>query len=332
MSASDRPKFTDQQLKQYFDYIELPEIARHQLISVNPSDQLESLSILIRHQLCHVPFENLDLHYAPVKGVSLNIFHLFNKVVERKAGRGGYCMQNNSLFGTVLRSLGFDIVSAGARVATDFGSPSAGQQEPDEVSYGGFTHQVNFVTIGGKKYFVDVGFGSQGPTFPIPLEEEFTAIQTGTKDNVAATLQLTRGFTGNHTSRDPLQKVWRYNIKYGPESDESKNWLPVYCFTEMEFMPHDFEISSGYVSTSRSSIFVNQIIFQKYIASDDGQSLIGDRTLVNDVIKEKKLGKSEVLRECKSEEERLSGMEEFLGVRLSLGEAKGIKGHHTEIK
>lgn len=241
-------------------------------------------------------------------------------------------MQNNNLFATVLRSLGYDVVTAGARVSSTLEDPSAGTQDPDEATYGGFTHQVNFVTVGGTKYFVDVGFGSAGPTSPVPLIDGYTAIQSGTPDKIAASLQLTHGFTGNNTSRTPGQKVWRYNIKYAAASDPSKNWMPIYCFAETEFMPHDFEISSAYVSTNRSSIFVTSIMFCKFVMGEDGESLMGDVTMMNRVIKERRFGESKVLRECKSEEERVSGLREFLGVMLSEAEVQGIRGHITEIK
>lgn len=62
-----------------------------------------------------VPFENLALHYSPHHSITLDPDFLFDKIVERK--RGGYCMENNCFFGTVLRTLGFTVVSIGARVS-----------------------------------------------------------------------------------------------------------------------------------------------------------------------------------------------------------------------
>lgn len=244
-------------------------------------------------------------------------------------------MQNNSFFATVLRSLGFSVMSAGARVATNYGAPEEGRENPDDVSYGGFTHQVNIVTIEGVKYFVDCGFGGAGPTRPVPLVDGYIAVQTGTEENISSSMRLTRGFTGNNTSRTPEQEVWRYTIKYGAASDGEKNWIPVYCFSESEFMPHDFEISSAWVSTNRSSMFVNKIVVQKFLwgnGEDDKDFLVGDLTVVDGVIKERRYGKSKVLRECKTEEERVNGLERFLGIKLSLGESEGIKGYHTALK
>jgi arylamine N-acetyltransferase len=46
--------------------------------------------------------------------LSLDPEDLFRKIVEN--GRGGYCMEVSAFFGTVLRSLGFRLYSAGARV------------------------------------------------------------------------------------------------------------------------------------------------------------------------------------------------------------------------
>lgn len=41
--------------------------------------------------------------------------HLFHEIVERNSGRGGYCMENTAIFGTILASLGYDITTTGAR-------------------------------------------------------------------------------------------------------------------------------------------------------------------------------------------------------------------------
>jgi arylamine N-acetyltransferase len=62
-----------------------------------------------------VPFENLSLHYSQTHLLSLDPEDLFVKIVDRK--RGGYCMENNAFFGAVLRSLGYDLINAGARIA-----------------------------------------------------------------------------------------------------------------------------------------------------------------------------------------------------------------------
>ncbi|CAJ2509633.1 Uu.00g146590.m01.CDS01 [Anthostomella pinea] len=114
-------------------------------------------------QLVKVPFENLTQHYSWHRVVDVKPQHLFRKIVAGAdgvggRGRGGYCMEANSLFHTVLLSLGFAVYVAGAQV-----------YEPSEGIYG-FSHCVNIVTIGGVRYIVDVGFGANGPVGPVPLE------------------------------------------------------------------------------------------------------------------------------------------------------------------
>ena len=332
-SPSVRMNYTQDQIKLYLDYVNLPrsyqEFSNH---AVNATGQLDFLSNLIRHQLCAVPFENLDLHYAPVKGISLNHLFLYDKIVVRNAGRGGYCMQNNAFFGSILRSFGFSVMSTGARVSKQIDDGTAGKNGAEEVAYGGFGHQVNTVTLlNGKKYFCDVGFGASGPTFAIPLEHGFTAVNTGTEDRVASSMRLTRGFTANNTHRGPEQELWIYSIKYGRADDDEKPWIQCYCFSETEFFLSDFEIMSGWVSTSRTSMFVNKVICQRFLMANDGQSLIGDITLFEGAIKERRFGESKQLAEIKSEEDRVNALETYMGVKLREDEKMCILGFPTSI-
>jgi arylamine N-acetyltransferase len=115
---SRRPVYTQEQLNRYFDRISLPPKYRKPLIG-DPLDSLSGLALLAalqRYHLAAVPFENLDLHYSGHRRINIDPQALFHKIVEQDNGRGGYCMENNSLFGTVLRSLGYDVYSVGARV------------------------------------------------------------------------------------------------------------------------------------------------------------------------------------------------------------------------
>lgn len=334
-SGVAHPAFTEDQLSEYFIYIGLPEAARKAAASVRFQDsvtQLNFLGTLIRCQLCAVPFESLDLHYNPVKGISLNSDHLFHKIVERKAGRGGYCMQNNSFFATVLRSIGYNVMSAGGRVSSALDSGSGSSENPEDISFGGYAHQVNIVTIGDRKFFIDVGFGSPGPTGPVPLEHDYVALNTGTKDNVASLMRITKGFVGNNTSKNDEQKLWIYSVKFGALDDAKAKWLPCYCFSETEFFPADFEIMSHWVSTNRASIFLRWVICQKFIMSDDGESLIGDVTLQDGVVKERRFGENKTLAQFKSEDDRVQALEKYLGVKLRQAEIDSITGFPTAIQ
>ncbi len=117
---SYRSSYNSLQIVQYFEHIALPNKIRNRIVAakcaLTPEEQLLFLSNLMKYHLAAIPFENLELHYSPTKIVSLEPQYLFQKIVQRGDGRGGRCMETNCLFGTILRSLGFDVYSSGARV------------------------------------------------------------------------------------------------------------------------------------------------------------------------------------------------------------------------
>lgn len=117
-NPAHRHTYSPSQIQQYYETIKLPESYRKASVSEisNTSEGLKLLALLQKHQLANIPFENLELHYSSHHTITLDPEHLFHKIVERNAGRGGYCMENSALFGTVLRSLGFDVVNIGAKV------------------------------------------------------------------------------------------------------------------------------------------------------------------------------------------------------------------------
>jgi N-hydroxyarylamine O-acetyltransferase len=75
-------------------------------------------------------------------------------------GRGGYCFEQNMLFGHVLRELGFDVANLAARVIWDRGD------DGDRAR----THMLLFVQLAEGPYLCDVGFGGLTMTAPVRLE------------------------------------------------------------------------------------------------------------------------------------------------------------------
>lgn len=75
--------------------------------------------------LSTAPYENLDLHYAArERSISLDPQHLYQKIVVDGRGRGGYCMELSLFYNHILRSLGFDVYTAGVKIRTrDQGVP-----------------------------------------------------------------------------------------------------------------------------------------------------------------------------------------------------------------
>ena len=100
--------------------------------------------------LCTVPFENLDLFDYDVK-VDFGIEEMFDKVVARK--RGGYCFELNAIYMALLEAVGFEVYPVGVRIIMDM----EGLSFTPAIS-----HRASIVTIGGKRYYSDVGFGLTG--------------------------------------------------------------------------------------------------------------------------------------------------------------------------
>ena len=130
-----RSTYTSSQIQAFFDRISLPQRHRSHPILQIPSaacstEKVEFLAILQKYTLAAIPFESLSLHYSQHHNINIDPKALFHKIVERGNGRGGYCMENSCLFGTVLRALGYDVYPTGARVNEAVRSVSASKNWP----------------------------------------------------------------------------------------------------------------------------------------------------------------------------------------------------------
>lgn len=103
--------YTPEQLELYFEHlgIRMPTIDDQSV-----ERRLETLTLIQQFHLARVPFDSVALHYSPTRILSLDPEDLFQKIVVNS--RGGYCMEVNTLFGAVLRSMGYTVVSVGGRV------------------------------------------------------------------------------------------------------------------------------------------------------------------------------------------------------------------------
>ncbi|WP_127529887.1 arylamine N-acetyltransferase [Paenibacillus kobensis] len=116
---------------------------------------LDYLRLLVRRHLHTISFENLSkFHYCTTRGKTgwewLPPLDTFLDHVERE-GLGGNCYILNLHFGRLLQSLGF---------RAEFIRATNGN-----------AHMANQVTVEGRSYYVDVGYGA--PLFePLDLEEQ----------------------------------------------------------------------------------------------------------------------------------------------------------------
>ena len=179
---------------------------------------------------------------------------------------------------------------------------------------------INIVTLAdGKKYMVDVGFGGNGPTQPVLLDPECSQ----TYNIPPAEMRVIYDNIPENT--DPHQRLWIYQHR----NDAQAPWLPMYCFTELEFLPQDYEVMNFQTSQSRTSFFTYQVIVIKNILQDG--EIVGTLMLVGADLKRRINGKTEQLQVCKTEEERLQALEKWFGIKLSEDERVGIRGMATEL-
>ncbi len=146
MAASPLPAL---KLRRYFDRIGYRG-------DVRPT--VSVLASLLRHHACSVAFENVDVQLG--RSLTIDAEAAFEKIVER--GRGGWCYEQNGLFGWALSGIGFEVTRVAGAVRRDERGNAALNnhlcllvREPDAP---------------GPAYLADVGFGGS-MIAPIELTE-----------------------------------------------------------------------------------------------------------------------------------------------------------------
>lgn len=185
---------------------------------------------------------------------------------------------------------------------------------------------ANIVTIGERRYLVDVGFGSNGPDAPVPLGDQQGPFPDETMQSTARQqMRLRRTTLPIHS--DPSQKVWIYSTRPNPSS----GWTEGYCFTEAEFFPADFAVMNLSTMTSPRCIFVQNVVVVKRTVDSTGE-IDGLIILFKDYFKTVKPDGSKVVEDLKTEEQRIKVLREKFGIELTDGERAAIKGLPSELR
>lgn len=316
--------YNNAQMLDYFKRIGLP---REQMNSPLLLDQahakrrehaLPFLQSLMRHHISAVPFENLELHYSTRKVITLKPQQLFHKFVIQK--RGGRCMENNSFFGTALRSLGYEVRNCGGRVARAM-SPVPEIRHTQGHTYDGWNHMLNLARLDDEWYVVDVGMGAMGPSVPYPLRDGYEANSIAPR-KLRLQLRAIAESSGNGAQRPQL---WCYDVCNRPGTDNVDVWIPTYCFTEIEFLPQDYEVMSWYTSYNKRSFFTTSLMTTIMLMDDAREHIIGNITLFQSTIRKTVAGKRTVMKECRTEKERVTALREIFGITLSEQQQNGIE-------
>lgn len=195
---------------------------------------LQTLRALHQLHVQAIPFENLDVLLG--RRIDMSEAAVCRKLVDGL--RGGYCFEHNTLFRAVLAALGFEVEPFLARVRFNV---------PSEVRTG-LTHMILRVTIDGRRWLADVGFGGVGGSAPLALDTEET--QT--------------------TPHEPRRLIRRGEVIVH-QALLGSEWKDAYEFVLEPPAPIDFEMGNWYSCTHPQAHFINNLVVARL---DGAQRLI----------------------------------------------------------
>ena len=230
---------------------------------------IDLLETLHQSQIYTIPFENFDILLD--RGISRDPDRLFEKLVN--TARGGYCFELNGLFLRVLKAIGFNARALLARVHLT-GIPS------------GRGHQISLVTLQGRQWIADVGFGSQSLRSPIPFELDQPATQDG----------LTFRLVGAGNFGTMLQTL------------TDRQWVDLYSFDLAYVFPNDILYGNHFTSTHPSDFFTFTRVAALPLTN-------GSITLLNRTLK-KKTGDFEQVWELEEGQAYLDALKNHFGIEL----------------
>lgn len=188
-----------------------------------------------------IAFENIDAFIG--RRPSLDLREVQRKLVA--GGRGGWCFEQNLLFGEALRGLGFDVTDLAGRVL--WGRP------PDAVTPR--THRLLRVRLDGRDWLVDAGFGGHTLTGVLDLHSE---------DEQA-------------TPHEPFRLRRLAGEERLLESLVAGQWQPLCRFDLQPQLPVDFEAANFQLSRDPASFFTQTLVVSRVDA--DGRAVLRGNVL-----------------------------------------------------
>jgi N-hydroxyarylamine O-acetyltransferase len=185
---------------------------------------LDTLGALLRAHNHNVPFENLDVQLGNT--LTTKVEDAYEKIVN--AGRGGWCYEQNGLFGWALSQIGFDVRRIAASVMRAHRGPT---------SHANHLTLLVSVPHDDARWLVDAGFGGS-LLQPIPLQE-------GTHYHDPFTIGL----------RQHDENSWQFWERIGEDE---------FSF-DFEDVPADeraMSVRCQYLQTSPESSFVQNLVCQ----------------------------------------------------------------------
>lgn len=197
------------------------------------------------------------------------------------------------------------------------------------------THINNIIHLpDGSKFSADVAFGGDGPTLPLRMDKSATMHSNLGSQEV----RLVYDVLPKQRLLEP--KVWIYQYRNGAD----KPWNSFYSFLEVEFFQEDFEVQNWWASaktlhrwTVLAVRFLREGETSEYPHQGRGANceteinIVGKVMLVSNLVKLNMGNKTTVIRQIGSEQQRLSALWDYFGIRLTEEEAGSINGWDTAL-
>ncbi len=228
-----------------------------------------SFEAMHRAQVFTMPFENLDIHLG--RGIKVSPEAIYEKMI--KQVRGGYCFELNGLLLQALVHYGFDARALLARVHFT-GTP------------GGRTHQISLVSLNGREWIADVGFGFASLHQPIPLELDRISSQDGQEYRLKQV------------------EPWGTMLQLKMKGD----WQNLYSFDLEHVCQGDIETANHYTSTSPDTHFTKVRVAS--LVNPTGRVSLSDQTLT------RVEGDQSTQEELPTGAAYVSAIETIFGIRL----------------
>jgi N-hydroxyarylamine O-acetyltransferase len=200
---------------------------------------IETVTALMKHQLMHIPFENIDV--LKRIEISMQPEKIVNKLIYQQ--RGGYCFELNGLFTQVLQTLDIPYQLIGARPVIP------GEKKPR-------THLALALQLNDETWLCDLGFGRYGIRKPINLKQINQIIE---QDHDC--FMLTQDEPGNYLLKTQIKGEWAEQYEFDLIDQQ---WI-------------DFIPANHYTSTHPDSIFVNNLILVQY--TETGRKIMNNYVL-----------------------------------------------------
>jgi len=235
-------------LEQYFARIGLSE---------PPAADAEGLAKVQQAHRRSVTFENLDIMLG--RGIAVDSDAVFDKLVTQR--RGGYCFEQNRLFGDMLAAMGLASRALLARVL--LGAPT---DEPPPR-----THTLLLLEIGGESWIADAGFGGSFIP-PMRLADGF---EVRTADGARHRLRRI-GAPGQVPGEWLLERAGRPAATDGRAAPH-EDWQAQYAFDTAAAERADLEQANHWTATRPGTRFTSLHIVSGVLP--DGFAALTDRQL-----------------------------------------------------